>query len=87
MERQWLHGRYYRALTGHDVDLHASVNWLRFGDLFGETEGFVCAIADEVIKTNNYRKYIMKDGTVDICRACRRPGESDRKSTRLNSSH
>ncbi|XP_063544493.1 uncharacterized protein LOC134752733 [Cydia strobilella] len=26
--------------------------------------------------TNNYRKYILKDGTVDICRACRRPGES-----------
>lgn len=71
-----LHGRYYRALTGSDVDLTASVNWLRFGDLFGETEGFVCAIADEVIMTNNYRKYILKDGTADICRACRRPGES-----------
>jgi len=71
-----LHGRFYRVLTEPDVDLHASWNWLRFGDLFGETEGFVCAIADEVIKTNNYRKYIMKDGTVDICRACRRPGES-----------
>lgn len=71
-----LHGRFYRALTGPDVDQLASVNWLRFGDLFGETEGFACAIADEVIMTNNYRKYILKDGTVDICRACRRPGES-----------
>ena len=71
-----LHGRFYRALTGPDVDRFASVNWLRFGDLFGETEGFACAIADEVIMTNNYRKYILKDGTVDICRACRRPGES-----------
>ena len=58
------------------MDRLASVNWLRFGDLFGETEGFACAIADEVIMTNNYRKYILKDGTVDICRACRRPGES-----------
>ncbi|KAA5618058.1 hypothetical protein F3H11_34520 [Pseudomonas aeruginosa] len=28
--------------------------------------------------TNNYRKYILKDGTVDICRACHRPGESIR---------
>ncbi|CAB0030643.1 unnamed protein product, partial [Trichogramma brassicae] len=71
-----LHGRFYRALTGPDVDLLASVNWLRFGDLFGETEGFVCAIADEVMMTNNYRRYILRDGTVDICRACRRPGES-----------
>ncbi|XP_063825313.1 uncharacterized protein LOC135074861 [Ostrinia nubilalis] len=65
-----LHGRFYRALTGPDV------NWLRFGDLFGETEGFACAISDEVMMTNNYRKYILKDGTVDICRACHRPGES-----------
>ena len=73
-----LHGRFYRALHGPDVDLLASVNWLRFGNLFGETEGFVCAIADEVVKTNNYRKYILKDGTVDICRACHRPGESIR---------
>ena len=73
-----LHGRFYRALTGPDVDALASVNCLRFGDLFGETEGFACAIADEVVKTNNYRRYIIKDGTVDICRACRRPGESIR---------
>ncbi|KAG6455661.1 hypothetical protein O3G_MSEX009336 [Manduca sexta] len=73
-----LHSRFYRALHGPDVDQLASVSWLRFGNLFGETEGFVFAIMDEVIKTNNYRKYILKDGTVDICRACHRPGESIR---------
>ncbi|KAJ8736966.1 hypothetical protein PYW07_000237 [Mythimna separata] len=73
-----LHGRFYRALHGPDVDLLASVSWLRFGDLFGETEGFVFAIMDEVMMTNNYRKYIVKDGTVDICRACHLPGESIR---------
>ncbi|CAH2208720.1 jg1395 [Pararge aegeria aegeria] len=71
-----LHGRFYKALSGPDVDQIASVSWLQFGDLFGETEGFVCAIMDEVIKTRNYRKHIMKDGTLDICRACHRPGES-----------
>lgn len=73
-----LHGRFYRALNGPDVDFEASVSWLRFGDLFGETEGFVFAIMDEVVMTNNYRKYIVKDGTVDICRACHCPGESIR---------
>ena len=71
-----LHGRFYKALTGPDVDQITSVSWLQFGDLFGETEGFVCAIMDEVIKTRNYRKHIMKDGTLDICRACHHPGES-----------
>ncbi|KAJ8714401.1 hypothetical protein PYW07_002626 [Mythimna separata] len=73
-----LHGRFFQALHGPDVDLEASVAWLRFGGLFGETEGFVCAIMDEVIMTNNYRRFIVKDGTVDICRACHRPGESIR---------
>ncbi|CAG4944763.1 unnamed protein product [Parnassius apollo] len=71
-----LHGRFYKALHEPFVDTVASLHWLRFGDLFGETEGFVCAIQDQVIKTNNYRRYILKDGTVDICRACRHPGES-----------
>lgn len=71
-----LHGRYFRALRSPEVDQLASVHWLRFGDLFGETEGFVCAIQDEVVKTNNYRRHIMKDGTIDICRACHQPGES-----------
>ncbi|CAH2108107.1 unnamed protein product [Euphydryas editha] len=73
-----LHGRFYKALTDIDVDQSSSVSWLQHGNLFGETEGFVCAIMDEVIKTNNYRKHIMKDGTPDICRACRKPGESIR---------
>uniref|UniRef100_A0A2H1WHZ3 SFRICE_018216 n=1 Tax=Spodoptera frugiperda TaxID=7108 RepID=A0A2H1WHZ3_SPOFR len=68
-----LHGRFFRALHGPSVDFLASVSWLRFSNLFGETEGFVCAIMDEVILTNNYRKYIIKDGTVDICRACHSP--------------
>ncbi|CAH2267871.1 jg12947 [Pararge aegeria aegeria] len=71
-----LHGRFYKALSGPDVDQIASVSWLQFGDLFGETEDFLCAIMDEVIKTRNYRNNIMKDGTLVICRACHRPGES-----------
>ncbi|XP_052738597.1 uncharacterized protein LOC112058219 [Bicyclus anynana] len=71
-----LHGRFFKALHEPHVSKKASVQWLRFGDLFGETEGFVFAIQDQVVKTRNYRKYILKDGTHDICRACRHPGES-----------
>ena len=33
---------------------------------------------DEVIKTRNYQRYIMKDGTINICRTCHRPGKSFR---------
>lgn len=76
-----LHGRFYKALKEPHVDLKASLHWLRFGDLFGETEGFVCAIQDQVIKTNNHRRFILKDGTVDICRSCHLPGETIRHIT------
>lgn len=76
-----LHGRFYKALHEPHVDAKASVHWLRFGNLFGETEGFVCAIQDQVIKTNNHRRYILKDGTVDICRSCHLPGETIRHIT------
>lgn len=57
------------------------MNQLRFGDLFRETEGLICVIEDEAVMTNNYRRQILKAGTVDVCRACRRPGESLRHVT------
>ncbi|KAI8436513.1 hypothetical protein MSG28_010058 [Choristoneura fumiferana] len=57
-----------------DVDLLASVTWLRFGTSLG-TEGFVCAIADEVIMTNTTEVY-PEDVRSTFGRACRRPGES-----------
>jgi len=32
-------------------------------------EGFVCAVQDQVVNTKNYRKFIIKDGTIDdVCR-------------------
>ncbi|CAG4958012.1 unnamed protein product [Parnassius apollo] len=76
-----LHGRFYKALHEPFVDTVASVplatQWRSLRGNRG-TE-LVCAIQDQVIKTNNYRRYILKDGTVDICRACRHPGESLRR--------
>lgn len=57
-----LHGMFYKALHEPFVDKAATLNWLRFGDLFGETGAFVCAIQNQVIKTNNYRRYILNPG-------------------------
>ena len=67
-----LHSRFHRAFLDSDVDT-AFFSWLQF--LFGETKGFVCAIMDKVIKTRNYQRHIIKDGTIEICRACYRPEE------------
>lgn len=66
-----LHGRHAHILNGSHVDKNASNVWLTCGKLFPETEGFMCAIQDQVICTKNYKKYIIKDGTVnDKCRRC-----------------
>ena len=69
-----LHGRFPHALENADHD--ASVQWLRDGALFGETEGFIQAIQDQVIATNNYKKHIEKLNVNDKCRICHQSSET-----------
>ena len=79
---QWkakvLHGKYPHELSRGEVDRKASLMWLTDGFLFPETEGVFMAIQDGVIKTRNYQKYILKDGSAkeDRCRMCGKPGET-----------
>ncbi|XP_067139882.1 uncharacterized protein [Centruroides vittatus] len=70
--RKALHGRHPYDLAHDFVDKTASNSWLARGCLFGETEGFMIAIQDQVINTKNYRKHILKDATLtnDTCRKC-----------------
>ncbi|KAG6462064.1 hypothetical protein O3G_MSEX013040 [Manduca sexta] len=58
--------------------MEASNKWLKLGSLFPETEGFIIAIQDQVINTNNYKKYIVKDPNThnDKCRKCHRHPET-----------
>ncbi|CAG4968893.1 unnamed protein product [Colias eurytheme] len=75
--RKPLHGRHYHDLNLQHVDKLASNEWLRRGELFPETEGFMIAIQDQVIETRNYRKHIMKIPTTqDICRKCHNSTET-----------
>jgi hypothetical protein len=73
-----LHGRHQLDLSKPEVDKVASNAWLKKGELFPETEGFMLAIQDQVIETNNYKKYIIKDRsiTTDLCRRCHRHSET-----------
>lgn len=77
---QWkskeLHGRFATALRSNAIDMKRSTEWLRTAGLFGETEGFVLAIQDQVVTTNNYRRYIMKENISDMCRLCKKATES-----------
>ncbi|CAK1582520.1 unnamed protein product [Parnassius mnemosyne] len=71
-KKKVLHGRHPHDLEQPHVDSVASNKWLKIGNLFPETEGFIIAIQDQIINTKNYRKYVIKDPTVtnDKCRKC-----------------
>ncbi|XP_066904320.1 uncharacterized protein [Halyomorpha halys] len=43
-----LHGRFYSQLNEASIDKERSVEWLKAGKLFSETEGFVVAIQDQL---------------------------------------
>lgn len=74
--RKELHGRHANDLKQPHVDSKASNAWLKYGDLFGETEGFMVAIQDQVINTKSYRKHILKQAIDDKCRKCHTTVES-----------
>ena len=76
-----LHGRFFHVLCANTTDTKSTVHWLQHGDLYSETEGFIFAIQDQVIATRNYHRFIMKDNTVDRCRACGVAGETLRHIT------
>jgi len=45
-------------------------------DLFTETEGFLTAIQDQVIRTRNYKKYILKQPDTEELRRCGKESET-----------
>lgn len=72
-----LHGRYPALIKQNHINEKASLDWLRKGHLFPETEGFVMAIQDQVVPTRNYQRYIMKQHIeTDKCRMCGEQTES-----------
>jgi hypothetical protein len=78
--QQWrekpLHGRFAAELTKEYTDLKPSTEWLRTAGLFSETEGFVFAIQDQVVRTKNYERYILKNDVQDCCRLCKKASET-----------
>lgn len=73
-----LHGRHPTSMDSENVDKVWSNHYLKAGQLFPETEGYIIAIQDQVIPTRNYLKYIIKDVNIkdDKCRICGKYGET-----------
>uniref|UniRef100_A0A2H1W504 SFRICE_021545 n=1 Tax=Spodoptera frugiperda TaxID=7108 RepID=A0A2H1W504_SPOFR len=73
-----LHGRHRSFLSQQHVYKIKSNEWLKRGELFSETEGFMLAIQDQTIVTRNYRKFIMRDPNQqnDLCQHCNLASET-----------
>ncbi|XP_045477913.1 uncharacterized protein LOC123683060 [Harmonia axyridis] len=72
-----LHGRYPTALERNEIDKERSLNYLKAGYLFPETEGRLAAIQDQVVSTRAYQRSILKkDIPSDRCRKCSRTMET-----------
>ena len=81
VKRQWskkaLHRRHPNDLSQQHVDIETSNKWLTSADLFAETEGFLAAIQDHVIRTINYKKHILKQSNIhELCRRCGKESET-----------
>lgn len=75
--KKTIHGRHYHELEEPYMDKEASNAWLKYGDHSPKIEGLMIAIQDQVMCTRNYRKYIMRDSSVeDVCRQCHKSGET-----------
>ncbi|KAI5699149.1 hypothetical protein M8J77_002112 [Diaphorina citri] len=72
-----IHGIHRKQLEQDSIDQEASNKWLTIPGIFSETEGFMIAIQDRIIKTRNYTKYVLKlPDIIDKCRRCSQPGET-----------
>lgn len=73
-----LHGKHQQQLAQTYIDKQASNAWLRTGNIYSETEGFMIAIQDQTINTKYYSKHIIKDPNTqtDKCRLCKQQIET-----------
>jgi hypothetical protein len=71
-----LHGQFPNILLDANVDKEQSTLWLKKGQLQTETEGFICAIQDQVVTTKYYQKHILRNTNDDICRLCNGQAET-----------
>lgn len=67
-----MHGKHPNEVEEAIVNKYFSNHWIKNGKLYPEKEVFFISIQDQVVPTKNYRKYILKDPTLenDRCRMC-----------------
>jgi hypothetical protein len=62
-----MHGQLPRNLDEKPVDNEQSYQWLKFGDIKGETESTIVADQDQAISANYFKNKIFKEETDSKC--------------------
>jgi hypothetical protein len=52
------------------VDREQTYQWLKFGDIKGETENLTVAAQDQTAGTNYFKRKVLKEETESKCRLC-----------------
>jgi hypothetical protein len=55
-----MHGQFPRSLDEKLVDKEQSYQWLKFGDIKGETESTIATAQDQAISTNYFERKTLK---------------------------
>lgn len=75
---QPIHGLFYRNCSRLSLSKSLTFGFLKSTGLKSETEGFIVACQDGVIKTRNYMRHVMGDMSVqDVCRVCKVHGQRE----------
>ena len=74
-EKRLYTGKFPKLIDNPYVDKEISLQWIVDGALYPETEGFMAAIQDRVMRTRNYERHVLKMDIEDRCRKCGNTGE------------
>jgi hypothetical protein len=58
------------------VDNEQSYQWLKFGDIRGETESTIVAPQDQAVSTNYFKNKILKEEIDSKCQLCKQHEET-----------
>lgn len=79
-ERNWknkeMHGQLQRQMEELNADLDMSFDWLRKGDIKGETESLIIAAQDQALRTKSMEVRIHRTSTDSKCRICKEMEET-----------
>jgi hypothetical protein len=71
-----MHGQFPRNLDEKLVGNEQSYQWLKFGNIKGETESTIVAAQDQAISTNYFKNKILKEEFDSKCWLCKKHEET-----------